>query len=314
VLTIEDRPVPVIGEGEVLIAVAAAGVNRPDVFQRKGAYPPPPGAPDIPGLEISGLVARVGEGVTRFKEGDEVIALVAGGGYAEYCAAPASTTLPLPEPLTLVEGAGIPETTFTVWHNVFERGGLRPGEWLLIHGGTSGIGTTAIQLAKAFGAFVIATAGSDAKCEAMTHLGADAVVNYKTDDFVEAVKKATRGQFANVILDMVGGDYLGRNVLAAAPDGRIVQISTLAGPIAQIDLRQVMAKRLILTGSMLRPRPVRFKAELARALEETVWPIIGQGRYKPVIAGIFPLEEAPEAHRRIESSEHIGKIILTMTE
>jgi putative PIG3 family NAD(P)H quinone oxidoreductase len=259
-------------------------------------------------------VARVGEGVTRFKEGDEVIALVAGGGYAEYCAAHESTTLKLPEPLTLVEGAGIPETAFTVWHNVFERGGLRPGEWLLIHGGTSGIGTTAIQLAKAFGAFVIATAGSDQKCEAMTHLGADAVVNYKTTDFVEAVKKATRGRFADVIVDMVGGDYLGRNILAAAEEGRIVQISTLAGAKTEIDLRHVMQKRLTLTGSTLRNRPIAFKAELARALEETVWPVIKQGRYKPVIDRIFPLEEVADAHRRIESSEHIGKIILTMTE
>jgi putative PIG3 family NAD(P)H quinone oxidoreductase len=307
-------PVPVLGEGEVLIAVAAAGVNRPDVMQRKGNYPPPPGASDIPGLEVSGLVARVGEGVTRFRKGDEVIALVPGGGYAEYCVSHESTTMKLPDPLTLVEGAGIPETTFTVWHNVFERGGLRPGEWLLIHGGSSGIGTTAIQLAKAFGAFVIATAGSDRKCEAMTHLGADAVVNYKTDDFVEAVKKATRGQFANVIVDMVGGDYLGRNILAAAPEARIVQISTLAGPKSEIDLRQVMQKRLTLTGSTLRPRPLAFKAELARALEETVWPIIKQGRYKPVIDQIFPLDEVVEAHQRIDSGEHIGKIILTMTE
>jgi NADPH2:quinone reductase len=314
VMVIEDRPVPVLGEGEVLIAVAAAGANRADVMQRKGEYPPPPGAPDIPGLEISGLVARVGEGVTRFKEGDEVVALVTGGGYAEYCAAHESTTLPLPDPLTLVEGGGIPETTFTVWHNVFERGGLRPGEWLLIHGGSSGIGTTAIQLAKAFGAFVVATAGSDAKCDAIARLGADAVVNYKTTDFVEAVKKATRGRFADVILDMVGGDYLGRNMLAAAHEARIVQISHHGGSKTEIDLRQIMQKRLTLTGSTLRNRPIAFKAELARALEETVWPIIKQGRYKPVIDGIFPLEEAPDAHRRIESSEHIGKVILTMTE
>ena len=314
VLTIEDRPIPVVGEGEVLIAVAAAGVNRPDVFQRKGQYPPPPGASDVPGLEVAGLIAEVGEGVTRFKKGDDVIALVTGGGYAEYCAAPEATTLPLPDPLTLVEGAGIPETTFTVWHNVFERGGLRPGEWLLVHGGTSGIGTTAIQLAKAFGAFVIVTAGSDEKCEAAKRLGADAAVNYRTTDFVEGVKQATRGQWANVILDMVGGDYLARNITAAAPDARIVQISTLAGPTTSIDLRQIMQKRLTLTGSTLRPRPVRFKAELARTLEETVWPIIGQGRYKPVIDKIFPLEEVVEAHRRIDAGEHVGKIILTMAE
>jgi len=314
VLEIEDRPIPVVGEDEVLIAVAAAGVNRPDVMQRKGLYPPPPGASDVPGLEVAGMVAQVGGGVTRFRKGDEVIALVAGGGYAEFCTAAASSTLPLPEPLTLVEGAGIPETTFTVWHNVFERGGLRPGEWLLVHGGSSGIGTTAIQLAKAFGAFVIATAGSDEKCEAARRLGADAAVNYKTADFVEAVKKATRGHFADVIVDMVGGDYLARNISAAAADGRIVQISTLAGATTSVDLRQIMQKRLTLTGSTLRNRPVRFKAELARALEETVWPIIKQGRYKPVIDRIFSLEDVVDAHKRIDSGEHIGKIILTMTE
>jgi putative PIG3 family NAD(P)H quinone oxidoreductase len=314
VLVIEDRPVPVAGEGELLIAVAAAGVNRPDVMQRKGQYPPPPGASDIPGLEISGLVAKVGEGVTRFREGDEVVALVPGGGYAEYCVSHAGATMKLPEPLTLVEGGGIPETTFTVWHNVFERGGLRPGEWLLVHGGTSGIGTTAIQLAKAFGAFVIATAGSEKKCEAMTHLGADSVINYKTTDFVEAVKKATSGHFADVILDMVGGDYLGRNILAAAPEARLVQISTLAGPKAEIDLRQIMQKRMTLTGSTMRNRPAAFKAELARTLEETVWPVIKQGRYKPVIDSIFPLEEIVEAHQRIDSGEHVGKIILSMSE
>jgi NADPH2:quinone reductase len=314
VLTIEDRPMPVVGEGEVLIAVAAAGVNRPDVMQRKGNYPPPPGASDIPGLEISGLVSRVGEGVTRFRKGDEVVALVTGGGYAEYCVAPETTTLRLPEPLTLVEGAGIPETTFTVWHNVFERGRLRPGEWLLVHGGSSGIGTTAIQLAKAFGAFVVATAGSDEKCEAIKRLGADVVINYKTTDFVEALLEGTRNHGADVIVDMVGGDYLPRNIAAAAPDGRIVQISTLAGPKSDIDLRQVMQKRLTLTGSTMRNRLARFKAELARALEETVWPVIAQGRYKPVIDRIFPLEEVVEAHKRIDGGEHIGKIILTMAE
>ena len=314
VLTIEERPMPVVGEGEVLLAVAAAGVNRADVMQRKGNYPPPPGASDIPGLEISGLVSRVGEGVTRFKKGDEVIALVTGGGYADYCVAAEATTLPLPEPLTLVEGAGIPETTFTVWHNVFERGGLRPGEWLLVHGGASGIGTTAIQLAKAFGAFVVATAGSDEKCEAIKRLGADVAINYKTTDFVEALLEGTRNHGADVIVDMVGGDYLPRNIAAAAPEGRIVQISTLAGPKTELDLRQVMQKRLTLTGSTLRNRPVAFKAEVARALEETIWPIIKQGRYKPVIDRIYPLEEAVDAHKRIDGGEHIGKIILTTAE
>ncbi len=314
VLTVEERPVPQIGADEILVAVAAAGVNRPDVMQRKGHYPPPPGAPDIPGLEVSGLVAAVGAEVTRFKVGDEVVALVPGGGYAEYCAVHEGSALPLPKPLTLVEGAGIPETTFTVWHNVFERGGLRPGEWLLVHGGSSGIGTTAIQLAKAFGAFVVATAGSAAKCAAVKRLGADHAINYKTTDFVEATIEASLGHGADVILDMVGGDYLMRNATAAAPDGRIVQISTLAGPKTEIDLRQIMSKRLTLTGSTLRTRPPAFKAELARALEETVWPIIAKDRYKPVIDKIFPLEEVVEAHRRIDSGAHVGKIILTMAE
>ncbi len=314
VLTIEDRPVPEVGEGEILVAVAAAGVNRPDVMQRKGNYPPPPGAPDIPGLEISGLVVASGEGATRFKEGDEVIALVPGGGYADYCVVDERIALPLPEPLTLVEGAGVPETTFTVWHNVFERGGLRPGEWLLVHGGASGIGTTAIQLAKAFGAFVVATAGTDQKCKAAKQLGADHAINYKTTDFVEATIEASLGHGADVIVDMVGGDYLMRNCAAAAPEGRIVQISTLAGAKTEIDLRHIMMKRLTLTGSTLRNRPVPFKAELARALEETVWPIVGMGRYKPVIDSVFPLEEVVEAHRRIDSGEHFGKIILTMAD
>ena len=314
VLKIEERPVPIPGDSEILVAVAAAGVNRPDVMQRKGQYPPPPGAPDIPGLEISGIVARTGSGVTHFKEGDEIVALVPGGGYAEFCTVDESTALPLPEPLTLVEGGGIPETTFTVWHNVFERGGLRPGEWLLVHGGTSGIGTTAVQLAKAFGAFVVATAGSDEKCVAAKRLGADVAVNYKAADFVEAVNEATRGQGADVILDMVGGDYLARNLDAVAEEGRIVQISTLAGPKTSIDLRRVMMKRATLTGSTLRNRPVAFKAEIARALRESVWPIIKEGRYKPVIDRLFPLEEVVEAHRRIDGGEHIGKIILTMTD
>jgi putative PIG3 family NAD(P)H quinone oxidoreductase len=314
VLEIEERPVPSADEDEILIAVAAAGVNRPDVFQRKGQYSPPPGAPDIPGLEISGIVAALGPGARRFKVGDEVIALVPGGGYAEYCVVHETNALPLPKPLTLVEGAGVPETTFTVWHNVFERGRLRPGEWLLVHGGASGIGTTAIQLAKAFGAFVVATAGSDQKCEALKRLGADRAVNYKTTDFVEATIEASLGHGADVILDMVGGDYLARNCAATAPDARIVQISTLAGSKAEVDLRLVMQKRLVLTGSMLRPRPRQFKAELARALEETVWPLIAIGRYKPVIDRIFPLDEVADAHRRIESGEHFGKIILTMTE
>jgi putative PIG3 family NAD(P)H quinone oxidoreductase len=314
VLAVEERPVPIPREEEILVAVAAAGVNRPDVMQRKGLYPPPPGAPDIPGLEISGVVAAAGSRASRFKPGDSVVALVPGGGYAEFCAVSESTALPLPEPLTLVEGAGLPETTFTVWHNVFQRGALRPGEWLLVHGGTSGIGTTAIQLAKAFGAFVLATAGSEEKCTAMQQLGADAAINYKAADFVEAVREATRGHGADVILDMVGGDYLDRNVTAAAEEGRIVQISTLAGAVTKIDLRRLMQKRLTLTGSTLRNRPIAFKAELARSLEETVWPVIAQGRYKPVIDTLFPLGKVVEAHRRIDSGEHVGKIILTMAD
>jgi NADPH2:quinone reductase len=314
VLVAEDRPVPIPGDDEVLIAVAAAGVNRPDVMQRKGQYDPPPGAPDIPGLEISGVVARAGRDVSRWKEGDNVVALVPGGGYAEFCVAHESNALPLPRPLTLVEAAGVPETTFTVWHNVFGRGGLRPGEWLLVHGGTSGIGTTAIQLAKAFGALVIATAGSDEKCRAAKRLGADAAVNYKTQDFVEAVRETTGGAGADVILDMVGGDYLERNIAAVAEEGRIVQIATQGGVSAKVNLLRIMQKRLTLTGSTLRNRPVAFKAELARALEEAVWPVIGQSRYKPLIDKIFALEDAADAHRRIESGEHVGKIILSVTD
>ena len=235
-----------------------------------------------------------------------------GGGYAEFCAVHESVALPLPKPLTLVEGAGVPETTFTVWHNVFERGGLRRGEWLLVHGGTSGIGTTAIQLGKAFGAFVAVTAGTDEKCHAAKRLGADVAINYKTTDFVEALIEASRGHGADVILDMVGGDYLARNLEAVAEEGRIVQISTLAGPKTSIDLRRIMMKRATLTGSTLRNRPIAFKAELARTLEETVWPIIASGRYKPVIDRIYPLDDVVEAHRRIDGGEHIGKIILTV--
>jgi NADPH2:quinone reductase len=314
VLVAEERPVPTPGPEEILVAVAAAGVNRPDVMQRMGHYPPPPGAPDIPGLEIAGVVARAGHAVSRWKEGDRVVALVPGGGYAEFCVVDETNALPLPEPLTLMEGAGIPETTFTVWHNVFQRGRLSRGEWLLVHGATSGIGTTAIQLAKAFGAFVAATAGSDEKCRAARRLGADIAINYKTEDFVTAVREAAGGRGPNVILDIVGGDYLARNINAAAEDGRIVQISTFAGAVTQIDLWKLLAKRLTLTGSTLRNRPVTFKAELARAVEESVWPMIMQGRYRPVIDKVFPLEQAAAAHRRIDSGEHIGKIILTISE
>ncbi len=310
VLVPQERAVPVPGPEEILIAVAAAGVNRPDVMQRTGKYPPPPGASDIPGLEVAGVVAQTGSAVSRWREGDRVVALVSGGGYAEFCTVHESHALPLPEALTFVEGAALPETTFTVWHNVFERGGLKGGEWLLVHGGTSGIGTTAIQLAKARGAFVAATAGSEDKCRAAARLGADVVIPYKTTDFVSALHEATQGHGADVILDMVGGDYLQRNIAAAAEDGRIVQISALAGAVTQIDLWKLLAKRIVLTGSTLRSRPIAFKGELARAIEESVWPMIAQRRYRPVIDQMFPLKEAADAHRRIDSGEHIGKIVL----
>jgi NADPH2:quinone reductase len=309
-LVLTQRAVPVPGPEEILVVVAAAGVNRPDVMQRMGKYPPPPGAPDIPGLEISGIVAQSGPAVVRWKVGDHIVALVPGGGYAEYCVVHETNALPLPRSLSFVEGAGLPETTFTVWHNVFQRGRLGRGEWLLVHGGTSGIGTTAIQLAKALGAFVAATAGSDEKCRAAEQLGADRAINYKTGDFVEVVREVTRGYGADVILDMVGGDYLDRNIMSAAEDGRIVQISTLGGSVTQIDLRKLLAKRLTLTGSTLRNRPIPFKAALARSIEESVWPIIAEGRYRPVIDKVFPLEQAADAHRRIDSGKHIGKIIL----
>jgi putative PIG3 family NAD(P)H quinone oxidoreductase len=266
------------------------------------------------GLEVSGDVAQVGRGVRRWREGDQVVALVTGGGYAEYCLAHQAIALPLPEAMTLAEGGGLPETTFTVWNNVFERGALRRGEWLLVHAGGSGIGTTAIQLAKAFGAFVIATAGTNEKCKALTSLGADVAVNYKTKDFVEAVREATGGAGANVIIDPVGGDYLGRNLDAAAEDGRIVQISTMASSNSAIDLRKIMSKRLILTGSTLRNRPTSFKAELAKALEEVIWPVIGENRYKPVIDRLYPFEEVAEAHRRMDAHDHLGKVILTLTD
>ena len=306
----ERRPVPHPQEGEILIRVAAAGVNRPDVLQRMGRYPPPRGAPDIPGLEVAGTVVKLGREASRFQPGDAVVALVAGGGYAEYCAAHETVALPLPRPLSFTQAAGVPETTFTVWHNLFERGGLRPGETALVHGGTSGIGTTAIQLAKAFGARVIVTAGSDDKCRAAEALGADRAVNYRTADFVAAVREETSGRGADVILDMVGGDYVGRNYDAAAEDGRIVQIATLQGAVAKADFRTLMAKRLTHTGSTLRPRPIAFKAELARTLEETVWPLIAKGRFAPVIDAVFSLERAAEAHARMEEGGHIGKIIL----
>lgn len=312
VLVAEERPVPTPGPGEILVAVEAAGVNRPDMMQRQGLYPPPKGAPDIPGLEIAGRVAACGAGVQRWRAGDRVAALVIGGGYAEYCLSHETHALPSPTNLTPVEAAAVPETFFTVWHNVFERGGLKSGETLLVHGGSSGIGTTAIQLAKAFGARVITTAGSAEKCAACRALGADLAVDYKSEDFVAATKSATDGRGADVILDMVGGDYIERNYEAAAVEGRIVQIGFQGSPRASVDFRRILLKRLHHTGSTLRSRSVADKAAIARAVEEKLWPLIAAGRVRPVMDRTFPLAAAADAHARMESSAHIGKIVLTI--
>ena len=310
-LVSQQRPVPVPGAGEILVKIAAAGVNRPDVMQRMGLYPPPPGAPDVPGLEIAGEVATLGAGVKRWKTGDRVMALVVGGGYAEYCVAHESHALPVAT-LSMVEAAAIPETFFTVWHNAFERGGLKRGETLLVHGGSSGIGTTAIQLAKAFGARVITTAGSAEKCDACRKLGADVAVNYKTEDFVAATKAATNDKGAEVILDMVGGDYIARNYEAAAVEGRIVQIAFQGSPKATVDFRRIMLKRLHHTGSTLRARSVSDKGAIARAVEDNVLHLIVAGKVKPVIYKTFALKDAAAAHALMESSTHIGKIVLTI--
>jgi len=306
----EKRPVPAPGDGEILVKVAAAGVNRPDVMQRMGLYPPPPGAPDIPGLEIAGEVVALGANVKRWKLGDRVMALVVGGGYAEYCLAHESHALPVGN-LSMIEAAAIPETFFTVWHNTFERGGLKRGETLLIHGGSSGIGTAAIQLAKAFGARVITTAGSAEKCDACRKLGADVAVNYKTEDFVSATKTATGDKGAEVIVDMVGGDYIARNYEAAAVEGRIVQIAFQGSPKATVDFRRIMLKRLHHTGSTLRSRSIPDKGAIARAVETNVLPLIAAGKVKPVIYKTFPLDAASAAHALMETSAHIGKIVLT---
>jgi NADPH:quinone reductase len=306
----EKRPMPVPGDGEILVKVAAAGVNRPDVMQRMGLYPPPPGAPDIPGLEIAGEVVALGPNVKRWKLGDRVMALVVGGGYAEYCLAHESHALPVGT-LSMVEAAAIPETFFTVWHNMFERGGLKRGETLLIHGGSSGIGTAAIQLAKAFGARVITTAGSPEKCDACRKLGADVAVNYKTEDFVAATKTATGDKGAEVIVDMVGGDYIARNYEAAAVEGRIVQIAFQGSPKSTVDFRRIMLKRLHHTGSTLRSRSIPDKGAIARAVETNVLPLIAAGKVKPVIYKTFPLDAASAAHALMETSAHIGKIVLT---
>jgi putative PIG3 family NAD(P)H quinone oxidoreductase len=312
VLRPEKRPLPVPGASEILVRVRAAGVNRPDVMQRRGQYAPPPGASDIPGLEIAGEVAAAGPGATRFRTGEEVTALVAGGGYAEYCKVHETNALPLPRGFTIVEAAAIPETFFTVWPNLFERGRLVAGETALIHGGSSGIGTTAIQLAKAFGARVIVTAGSDEKCAACLNLGADIAINYRREDFVAKVKEATGGAGATVILDMVGGDYVDRNYDAAAEDGRVVQIALQQGAPKNLSLHKLMTKRLTHTGSTLRPRPVTFKASVAAALHDKVWPLFETREVVPVIDATFPLTRAADAHARMESSVHFGKIVLTV--
>ena len=308
----EERPVAAPGPGEILIRVAAAGVNRPDVRQRQGSYPPPKGATDIPGLEVAGEVVALGEGAKRFKVSDKVCALVVGGGYAEYCPAHEAHALPVPPSLSMVEAAAMPETFFTCWQNMFMRAQVRSGDWILVHGGTSGIGTTAIMLAKAFGAKVIATAGSAEKCDAAKKLGADVAVNYKTEDFVEATKQATGGAGANLIVDIVGGDYVDRNYDAAADQAVIAQVSFTSGPKATVNFARLMHKRLTHTGSTLRPRTVAEKAAIARGIEEKVWPLVAAGSIKPVIDSTYPLDRAADAHARMESSQHIGKIVLTV--
>lgn len=312
VLRAEPQPIPAPGAGEILVKVAAAGVNRADVMQRRGFYPPPPGATDIPGLEIAGAIVAVGEGVTRWKEADKVMALVVSGGYAEFALAHESHALPVPDGLSLIEAAAVPETFFTVWYNAFERGRLAAGETVLIHGGSSGIGTTAIQLAKAFGARVITTAGTPEKCAACRKLGADIAIDYKTEDFITVTKKATEGRGADLVLDIVGGDYVDRNYEAAAFDGRILQVAFQGASRASVDLRKLMFKRLIHTGSALRARSVADKAAIARAVEANVMPLMAAGRVKPVIDSTFPLRQAAAAHARMESSQHIGKIVLTL--
>ena len=306
------RPVPVPRDGEVLVRVHAAGINRPDVLQRKGGYAPPPGASDIPGLEVAGDIVALGDGVSNWKIGDQVCALVTGGGYGEYCTAPAPQCLPIPAGLDMDEAAALPETFFTVWSNVFDRAGLVAGETLLVHGGSSGIGTTAIQIAHHMGVEVIVTAGTDDKCGACEILGADHAINYRERDFVEAVNELTDGKGVNVILDMVGGDYVARNFEALAPDGRLVSIAFLTGSKVQIDLMPIMLKRLTLTGSTLRPRSVEFKAAIGEKLKAHIWPLIEDGKIAPFIHAAFPLSAAAEAHALMESSEHIGKIVLQM--
>lgn len=310
VLVAGRLPVPVPGPGQILVQVQFAGVNRPDVLQRLGLYPAPKGHSELPGLEVSGVVAATGPGCIRFKAGDRVMALVNGGGYAAYCLADEPATLPVPDGMSMADAAALPETFFTVWHNVFERAGLKPGEWFMVHGGTSGIGVTAIQLAKAFGARVIATAGSPSKCDACRALGADRAVDYRAEDFLEAVKSETQGRGVDVILDMVGGDYIDRNIRALADDGRLVNIAFLNGSKATVDMMRVMLKRLTLTGSTLRVRPIEVKGRIARGIETEVLPKLAAGAIKIVIDSTFPLADAAAAHVRMESSQHVGKIVL----
>jgi NADPH2:quinone reductase len=294
----------------VLIRVEAAGVNRPDILQRQGGYAPPPGAPATPGLEVAGRVVKSGAAVGRYKEGDAVCALVPGGGYAEYCVAAEDNALPVPQGISMTEAGAIPETFFTVWTNVFDKAGLKPGETLLVHGGSSGIGTSAIMMAHQLGSRVFATAGSPDKCRACEALGAEAGIDYRSQDFVEVMKERTQGKGADVILDMVGGDYVGRNLAAAAMHGRVVNIAFLKGSKVEVDLLPVMLKRLTLTGSTLRPRSVAEKALIARSLEDRVWPLLAAGKVRPQIYKTFPLAEAAAAHRLMESSAHVGKIVL----
>jgi putative PIG3 family NAD(P)H quinone oxidoreductase len=312
VLLPETRPVPLPAANEILIKVAAAGVNRPDVAQRSGSYPPPPGASDLPGLEVAGEVVALGAGSHKHKLGDKVMSLVAGGGYAQYCIAQDAQAMAVPASLSMLEAGATAETLMTVWHNVFERGRLQPGETILVHGGSSGIGTMAIQLAKAFSSKVIVTVGSKEKADACLKLGADHAINYKTDDFVAAVKSMTSGAGPNVILDMVGGEYIERNYDAAAADGRIVQIALLGGPKATVNFAKLMVKRLHHTGSTLRPRSNADKAAMVAAIEAKVMPLLREGRVKPLMDSTFPLDRAADAHRRMESSEHIGKIVLAL--
>lgn len=312
VLQIEERPRPIVGATEVLVKVSAAGINRPDVYQRKGSYPPPEGTPkEIPGLEIAGTIAAIGDKVSRWKIGDKVCALVSGGGYAEYCNAPEGQCLPIPGNLSLVDAASLPETFFTVWSNIFDRGKLQSGENLLVHGGSSGIGVAAIQMATALGSNVYVTAGSAEKCKFCEQLGAAKGINYKTEDFPETISQLTNGKGVNVILDMIGGNYTSGNISSLAEEGRLVLINAMKGKDAKVDLAQVMRKRLIITGSMLRSRETEFKSEIARSLEQHIWPLLASGKIKPIIHAVFPAKEAAKAHALMESSEHVGKIVLS---